>query len=530
MPKTNLTVYLAKRGQKPEDIVLGVAPDKNDGRHRSAPKSIAIKGIGTLYYRQSDPHKPSWATDFFDDEVVDVMFSAASVSAVLVLEVSDRLFAITFGYGRHLLDLGSMEERFGLRVVLNSCEDLSFRKISSTSVAGNAGKTSEQLPRLSKLTDFSIDSVMDTLDKVVAKVKDDDLFEGTISGGDALGFSCDEGVRGIKHVLEGVLDRYSSVAYIDRYPWVDNVLPVKDTVLTARLEAKAIDLINAHDECIWTAPPDLIEDWNRIDHFRIDGRLGVRFDDIMIEDVLQSYSNGLNTFNQLRSKRIRAIDSHDGMTPLYSWRVSDCLFGECILDGDNFCINAGKWYLISHDYAEDVNQRYKKALLYETNNLPECGKDERESDYNRKLAASDESFLLMDAKTISYGLSHSSIELCDVLAGNETFLHVKQYSGSSTLSHLFSQGYNSAYLVNSDSNFVAKANERIREQPGAGGHEIRQGLVSCVVFVIICKQPAQPPNIPFFSRITYNEMANRLKTMGVESRICAIRKTVDGSC
>lgn len=121
-------------------------------------------------------------------------------------------------------------------------------------------------------------------------------------------------------------------------------------------------------------------------------------------------------------------------------------------------------------------------------------------------------------------MTRSSIELCDVLAGNDTFIHVKHYSGSATLSHLFSQGYNSAYLVNSDPAFVEKENKKIAKVTHGSGPAIKASSVACVVFAIICENPAQPPNIPFFSRITYNEVSKRLRTMGIRSEICAIRK------
>lgn len=130
----------------------------------------------------------------------------------------------------------------------------------------------------------------------------------------------------------------------------------------------------------------------------------------------------------------------------------------------------------------------------------------------------------MDKKNIPYGLSHSSIELCDVLVGSDTFIHVKHYSGSATLSHLFSQGYNSAYLVHSDPAFVERANVEIAKQPSGNGHEIEVSAVSRVVFAIICENPAQPPNIPFFSRITFNEASRRLRALGIGSEICAIKK------
>ncbi len=45
-----------------------------------------------------------------------------------------------------------------------------------------------------------------------------------------------------------------------------------------------------------------------------------------------------------------------------------------------------------------------------------------------------------------------------------------------------------------------------------------------VVCAIICDEPANPPRIPFFSRTTYNRVAKTLGAMGIDFRICAIRR------
>ena len=524
MPKkSKLTVYLAKTGKGPRDVIVGLKPERDGhrGRQRHAPDSTEIPGIGTLYYRQVHPHSPAWAEDFFSGTIEDGLFSASSPSAALLVEVRDRLFAVTFGQGRYLLDMDAMEDRFGLRVVLNSGEELSFRKVDSTSVAGNAGKTSEQLPRLSKLDDFTIDSVTDTLDKVTAKVSEDSIFSGTVSGGPALSFTTDRDVTTIISLLEEVLSRYESESYKSWYPWVDNVRPVKDYATISALESKTIELINDHSEAIWTAPPELIE-WDCVKGFKIEGRGQKLFDDILMADVLGSFRNGLNTFEQLRSKRVRAIDSRDGESELYSWSVASCLYGEFQLDGSSYCVNAGKWYQVAKDYADKVNAEYNRALEHDVSSYPLYKTGEHEGPYNERLAATSDSFLLMDAKPISHGAPHSSVELCDVLDGNNTFIHVKHYSGSATLSHLFLQGYNSAYLIKGDQAFVDNANKKIAKQNKGKGHELEAGRVELVIFAIICEKVTCPPNIPFFSRISYNEVARRLKAMGVESRICAI--------
>ncbi|MBK9589344.1 MAG: TIGR04141 family sporadically distributed protein [Sphingomonadales bacterium] len=67
--------------------------------------------------------------------------------------------------------------------------------------------------------------------------------------------------------------------------------------------------------------------------------------------------------------------------------------------------------------------------------------------YNQDVAKELAGSFCMDADLITHGGGHSKIEFCDVITAEKAFLHVKRYSGSAQLSHLFSQGVVSARAV-----------------------------------------------------------------------------------
>ena len=54
---------------------------------------------------------------------------------------------MVFGFGRHLLNEGVIEERFGLKVVLNSVDHKSLRSIDKTSLGSVPKQTLEQVSR-----------------------------------------------------------------------------------------------------------------------------------------------------------------------------------------------------------------------------------------------------------------------------------------------------------------------------------------------------------------------------------------------
>jgi uncharacterized protein (TIGR04141 family) len=379
------------------------------------------------------------------------------------------------------------------------------------------------MPRRSKLSDFEINCITDTLDKVVATPQDDDLFSGTITGDDKLSFTTDESMRSVKAQLEYILDRYEDDAYKKRYPWIDHVVPVSSKEVKRRLESAAVEMLNNHNSALWTAPPELIERWDCIAGFKWSGCGGELHNDILVEDIVATIGP-ITEFGQLQKKYVEAVDKEDSSRSLYKWSIAKCLIGEIDLDDEQYCASSGRWYRISRDYAKQVNDDYEHAECFDTSEFPQCEEDEREGDYNKRLAECNSDYLLMDAKNITYGYGQSSIELCDILSNNDTFIHVKHYGGSAPLSHLFNQGLNSAELVKNDSTFVEKANEKIHEQQGHDGHDISKGCVNQVVYAIISEASSNPPRIPFFSRISYNQAAKRLQSMGIECKIGAIAK------
>ena len=80
--------------------------------------------------------EPSWLKDFFLGELSDFKLFTAGAKGLLLVSIPYkgklRIFAVVFGHGRHLLNDGVTEERFGLKVVLNSVDPKNLRSIDKT--------------------------------------------------------------------------------------------------------------------------------------------------------------------------------------------------------------------------------------------------------------------------------------------------------------------------------------------------------------------------------------------------------------
>jgi len=122
----------------------------------------------------------------------------------------------------------------------------------------------------------------------------------------------------------------------------------------------------------------------------------------------------------------------------------------------------------------------------------------------------------MDRKNIIYGGGSSSVEFCDIYdEKNKTLIHIKNYYGSSALSHLFAQGKVSSQMFLSDKKFRDKVKEKEKElkfnpetDPRPNDYKIIFGIIS---------ESEKALNIPFFSKVNFKSTKNLLNTFGYKN-------------
>ncbi len=475
-----------------------------------------------VYLGYSSKVKPQWATNFLTSKVDTNSLFVANARAVLLQRVKivetggTRIFAITMGYGKNMLNDDVTEERFGIKVVLNTISNNSLRRVNKVNIGGNQKLSYEQLPLKSGIADFGIDINRDLVSHITGISDVDDYAKGAISGSDALFVSAEVDISNINDFLVKTYKRYCSHTYKQNFSWIDHIQNVKSQRENTILNNYLIEAVNNQSPLFWMAVPDVIN-WTEISGFKYNGQ--TIFDDIDIHEVCASFRNPLTTTDQLKAKQIHAISSVDD-SKVHTWSALKCVFGECSIDGQAYCINNGKWYKINSDFVDSINSNYTATAISNIE-FPACTNSHKdENAYSTYVQQNNPNgFLLMDRKNITYGGGHSSIELCDLLSIDCELIHLKPYSGSSTLSHLFNQGIVSAELLLSDPKFLALANAKIAEQPNGSGFVISNERAIKVVFGIISKNTPPLPQIPFFSKVAFNYVKNRLVAFGVDVSI-----------
>ena len=479
--------------------------------------TIEVGSLGTFVYERSQPAPPTWLTKFFGnrlDEQINILTSSAKALFLVPLTENDRktYFAISFGQGRHLLKEGVVEERFGLRVVLNSVGAESFRSIDKTALGAIPKHSREQMSRDVAPGEFGIDVEQDLVSSVTGRSQDPTL-GSILTGKDALHISAPVDVTNIATFLCYARARSRSKAYRTNFDWIDQIREVRDTLIEDKLNAELIDRLGQGNlEKTWMAVPEVI-DWASVAGFRsVRPKRAKLRADLILQEFLDELEGDTLSIDALKNAHVYAIEAQNE-DPLQRWSAFRCLYAEVELGRKRYILNNGKWYQIAPACGEQVQADFQgipDARLA----LPEYTGGS-ELAYNQSAAQILGNACCMDQRMISHGGGHNKIEFCDILTRDKKLVHVKKYGGSSVLSHLFMQGAVSGELLVSDGEFRARLNQLLprgyklsdpkRTKPRAADYD--------VVFAIISGS-VQPLDIPFFSKVSLRSARRRLEGYG----------------
>lgn len=500
--------------QRPEDIV------------ESLGGSVAIDNIGRFIFEDSHTKRPSWVNDFFGSSLQenDNIFTSSAKGVFIVPIEKNGVttnFAVTFGVGRYLLKEGVTEERFGLKVVLNSVGSNSFRSINKTTLGSVPKQSHEQMSRDVAPADFGIDIEQDLISSVTAKSKDD-KFGKIITGRDSLSVSVKVDTSNIKEFLSHCLTRYKSNDYKKDFEWIDQISEVRNKNIEDELTLTLVQSMNSGTmDKVWMAVPEVIN-WSEIKgfHYVRTPKSEIK-EDLDIQDFISSLAGQTITIDILKHSYVFMISAQSDDS-LGNWSVFRCMYAEITLKGKTYILNSGKWYEIANSFSEQVEKDF--ISIPESNLLfPECDVND-ENSYNNIATTALTGSYCMDGKLIMHGGGHSSVEFCDIYTSDKKLVHVKKYAGSGVFSHLFSQGVVSGELFASDDSFRVKVNAKLpaglkipnpRQRPNTPEYEIVYGVIS---------NKTTPLNLPFFSKVSLRNARKRLQSYGYEVSLKKIQQ------
>jgi uncharacterized protein (TIGR04141 family) len=503
---------------KTNKLTVGLAKlELTDFAQIAKPEADAIEvgDIGTFYKESSHPQPPGWIADFFGTTLGPGLgLISSSAKGVFLVRVADdeeeRIFAVIFGLGRHLLNDGVLEERFGLKVVLNSVDPDSLRSIDKTALGSIPKQSREQISREGGAANFGIDIEQDLVSSVTGRSRIK-MFGRTISGRDTFAASAKFDVGNVTDFLVEALKQYKSEVYKQRFDWIDQIKDVRSKATIDYLNSVLVDRLKAADlEHIWMAPPDIL-DWADVKGFRYLRKRSANVPDLDTAELLAAAGDAEITLDWLKAAQIILISAKSD-DEADRWPVYKCIYAEIEANGAMHILNAGKWYQVASDFTALVNADFA-SIPDSTITLPDYA-HESEALYNVAAADHLDGSHCMDADLIVHGGGQSRIEFCDILTPNKKLLHVKRYSGSQQMSHLFAQGVVSAELFVSDAEFREKVNDKLPDAHKLADPSARPNAADYeVVFTIISKS-ANALNLPFFSKVSLRNARRRLEGYG----------------
>lgn len=534
----NLTLLLLRDG-----VTSPVEALKTPNEAREHPWAAGLGMRGGLFLATTTPNPPRWV-DFLEEGFSDLpTLEGSAPLGVLFIHADTRLFALTFGHGRHLLKPDSYELDFGLKVTLNTADASKLRSLDLRTFEELTVHTRRQVSRASPLTTFNVDVSRDMLRAFTGEPRDSTLAK-RFTGKDALVINGPVRFSELAEKCTRILKEFQSDEYKKDFAWVDNIKAIRDRAVVDRLDARVLKMLtersfdNAH-----LAPPDMVE-WTEVPGFLYPGEQhrNIHPDMDLTEclDAIARFEQAAPdeltfTVEDLKKRyKVRVVMDEQGREREH-WAVYDCLVLELDAKDAFHVLSGGQWFRIEKDFVGAIKARVA-PLAREMPKLPYAQVNQIEGDYNQSIHQGSKSFALLDEKLVRCARAHTSIEPCDLLTEegpNLQFIHVKRKTRSSTLSHLFAQGVVSAQAFLGDTTFRKELKQAVSKQgrPNLvrrlGDPSKRPASDACeVIFAVIAGAPKRgetwPLSLPFFSLLNLSNAAERLQDLGCKVGICRV--------
>ena len=505
-PSNKISMYLIK-----EDYSKGTKflKDPIDTDHIDFP-------TGTLYYIESKVTAPKWVKSFFNESIDK--FKQANSRAVFIVKIEGckNYFAITFGQGLHLLNDSAIEEKFGLRVLLNSVEHDRLKLVTKQTLDGNHNVSTMQLPRASDIYEFNIDTETDLVKKMKGKSVGGIFSDKLINGGDSLIFTSQYNVSNIDDLVSEVYRLYRQDNYKEHFEFIDNIKLVKKNDEIEKLDQILEEKIaNNEVELSFMFPGENVES---VYTYKIGSKKSEISLDIDYDDYIKYLDINSKTLTLDNLKHDKVYYDVDGSNDFHFFKTMyNCCIAEFKDNKHHYCLISGKWYDIKEDFYNAVERYYDKEVEVEKEiQFIPCNW-RTEDEYNEQLTIHLKDAVEMHKKTIKTEYQSSPVEVADVFFKN-SYIHVKQDTSSSKLSHLFSQGFVSASLL-MQRNFQEAILKEYNDET------VKKSIIDFdasnnkIVYAIISNQKQEKPKIPFFSKITLKHYHYQLKNWGYKVTI-----------
>jgi uncharacterized protein (TIGR04141 family) len=485
--------------------------------------SINGRPNGHLFVQPSADKVPSWLSLFRGSVNFESLAAYnANTAAVWLTEVSGRLLALAFGYGRNLLRPGVFEEDFGLRVTLNAVDSDKIRSVDRMTLDAISQHSRIQSSRDANISEFGLDIEQDLLRAVTGAPSEPRLGK-RLTGKDGLQITVAVGLGEISVLLARYLEEYNKQDYKTRFPWVTQIHEVSDPAKESSLDVILFEKLRTRNlDRLWLAVPEMM-DWEGLAGFRYrNSKRAALYPDIHVNTFLDSIEDpaDIDDFILKRRHHVQAIAA-DNDAVVRQWPVYRCLYCEVNYRGETYLLNNAHWFRIAAGFVERINDAIAR-IPQSSLSLPAYS-DASEASYCRRVAQQDSiRYALMDRHLIGCSTLPNRVEFCDLYSSERQLIHLKRYSGSSTLSHLFAQGVVSGRLFLNEADFRREVNTALPESYRLANPDRKPAPDEFEVVYGIISQSPRRLILPFFSRVNLKNAYSNLRSIGLRVSVAKV--------
>ena len=475
------------------------------------------------FFQQNRKTKPKWL-DFIKDYVnIDEseIFNATN-SFLLLIRCEKRIFAVNKGFGFGALNRKKLEKGFGLRVVLNEIDPQKIKSVDARNIDTTTKQKRVFINRNSPLYEFDFEFDEDLVNIISGQPSDEALARKLI-GSNSLSITADIEFAELGDKCLQLLNSFNKDIYRQNFPFIDYLQVVKDEDLITQLENILKDSIkNRSTEKLILAYPE-IPDFEQIENFKIWlGRNNKLIEEVDL-DQLYNFLEEADLDADTEDIHIIGLDNNDqAVTKKYS--LHDFVVFETVFSDTRYLLSLNQWFELADNYVDEVNRELQNVPEIDHEFLPPLRYGQREDEYSEFVVNGRANTVLLDKHNYSVeGLSR--VEICDLLTQNKEFVCIKKYNGSSTLSHLFNQGFVSATLLNDEQQyrqFIINSCPDGFVHPTISETGIERENIT-YVFAIATNTPGPlAENLPFFSKVNLLKTNKAIRRMGFDVKIYKI--------
>ena len=461
-----------------------------------------------------------------EEEIPDL--DNSSNRALAFFKIEERIFVLTFGYGKHLLKEELIEHDFGLRTALNIVNADKLLSIDKANLDNLTLLTRTQASRKAKPEAFNIDVIRDLLRGVTGESSLDNANIGNIiTGNEGVYIIPKTDFADIPKSLKEIKKAYESDNYKARFGWIDNLREEKDPILIEYLCSELVKDIQKKDNSkIHLAPPFLI-DWTAYEGFSFTpkGKIETEFD---IDTFFEAREHNLSHLDWDKLSALQLYIKYGDDEERQPFKIWRCLNYQTEKDKNIYVFALGKWYKVNKKYSDELIE-FVSQIKESDSVFIECDKGMNEKSYNEKLAKSKTNYKLLDSDLVKSDLVRSEIEVCDVITQEGEFIHVKFRRSSATLSHLFAQGRISAQALRRDRSFKKNLRSKLatiginRDLIPIENNQVDPSNYTITFALIETIDRSFVKSLPFFSLINFRLTAEDLMLLGYNVRVKKIR-------